>query len=79
MARATLACVLIFIFVAVLGGAFLVTSTNYSSGALVIQNGKTVQFQVGLTTLMVASAGLAFLAWFYAVNGKDSFFRRRAH
>jgi hypothetical protein len=70
---------MILAFIAVLGGAFMVASSGYSSGTLVIQNGKAGQFQAGMALLMVGAAGLAFLAWFLAVNGKDSFFRRRAH
>jgi len=74
-----LAAALILAFTAAVGGALMVISTGYDSGTVIIQGGKAGQFQVGLTLLMVGVAGLAFLAWFYAVNGKDSFFRRRVH
>jgi hypothetical protein len=53
MKRMTLVAALILAFAAAMGGAFMAVSTGYSSGVIVIQGGKAMQFQVGLALLMV--------------------------
>ena len=64
MARVTLVVALILAFIAEVGGFFIVISTGYSSGSIVIQSEKAGQFQVGLALLIVGAAGLAFWVGF---------------
>ena len=79
MTRMTLAILFAITIVAAVGGAILVTTTSFNQGTFIVQSGKVVEFEIGLGLLLVGLVFLAFVAWFFAVNGKDSFFRRRLH
>ncbi len=64
--------------ITITGSLLIVDSLGRSAtGTVVIRANKGQQFSYGLTLFAIGAAGLAFVAWFYAVNGKNSVFRRR--
>ena len=78
MTRLNVAALTIMVIVAVAGGILIATSVSYSAGSIIVQSSKSGQFNVGLALLMIGIAGAGFVAWFTAVTGKNSIFRRRS-
>jgi len=77
MTNRTFTVSLVLVVITAVGGAVVFASTGFVKGEFMVQVGKTREFQGGLILLLAGLVGLSFVAWFHAVNGKDSFFRRR--
>ena len=77
MIRRTLVATIIMAAIAIIGGFIIVSSVSYTAGSVIIQNSKSQQFNTGLTLLVIGVMGVALVAWFNAVSGRNSIVRRR--
>jgi hypothetical protein len=77
MKQLNLIAITMMTIIAVVGGFLMVSSVSFSAGSIIIQSSRSQLFNAGLGLVIVGVLVIAFVAWFNAVNGKSSVFRRR--